>query len=419
MVRFKMVGRDINSNPTQYRTWIVSGQPDYAAQFYTGLKSGPNAFVDVFAVEIDNPTVVANFNLPIPTDWYQIDNQLNVSFPIRKVLPATMESGHFCILDGYAYVFGGKVTNQIFQCNLNNPGDWIVTDGYLPSILYGASLAITDGYIWLFGGNNGNESDMGRGVLDTVYAAPLSNPLQWTNYGSRLPRHLQYSNLAITGGQIYLFGGQEINDASNVIFTAPTSNPLNWTDTGARLPTSVYKSAFGQVNGNFMIFGGLLFPDTPSNLIWSAPVSSPLNWAVTGALPYECALGKFINIGGDGYIFTPTVSPTPTTSFCNILQANLQVNPNLWYDIQKTIPANLSNSNIAVIYDRIWFFGGSGLTAMFACNQQLKYSFIEPKVYNYGFISRTVFQATDNINNPLLALSIPWWLTDYPFSNRP
>jgi hypothetical protein len=419
MVRFKMVARDINSNPTQYRTWIVSGTPDYAAQFYDGYKSGPNAFVDVFAVEIDDSTVVADFNLPIPTDWYQIDNVLNVSFPIRKVLPAAIENSSLVILDGYAYMFGGKITNKIYRADLNNPGDWFDTGAVLPSNLYGASLAVTDGYIWLFGGNNGNESDLGKGVLDTVYAAPISNPLNWTNYGSRLPRHLQYSNLAITGGLIYLFGGQEINDASNVIFTAPTSNPLNWTDTGARLPTTIYKSAFGQVNGNFMIFGGLILPDTPTNLIWSAPVSNPLSWAVTGALPYAAASGKFINIGGDGYIFTPTVNPVPTTSFCNILRANLQVNPNLWLDTLRTIPANLSNSQMAVIYDRIWFFGGSGLTAMFACNQVIKYSFTEPKVHNYGFITRTVFQSTDNINNPLLALSIPWWLTDYQFPHRP
>lgn len=419
MVRFKMVGRDINSNPTQYRTWIVNNTPDYTGQFYTGLKSGPNPLVDIFAVEIDDPTVVADFNLPIPTDWYQIDNMLNVSFPIRKVLPFPVENSHLAILDGYIYMFGGKVTNQIFQANLNNPGDWTVTDGYLPSDLYGASMAIIDGYIWLFGGNNGNESDLGRGVLDTAYSAPISNPLNWTNHGSVLPRHLQYSNLAITGGQIYLFGGQEINDASNVIFTAPTSNPLAWTDTGARLPTPVYKSAFGQVNGMFMIFGGLFFPDSPTSLIWSANVSNPLSWAVSGALPYPAAAGKFLNIGGDGYIFTPTVNPSPSTTFCNILQANLQINPNLWYDIQKTIPGNISASQVAIIYDRIWFFGGSGLTAMFACNQNIKYLLTAPKVYNYGFMTRTVFQATDNINNPLLALSVPWWITDYYFSGRP
>lgn len=419
MVRFKMVARDINSNPLQFRTWIVSNTPDYTAQLYTGLKSGTNAFIDVFAVEIDDPTVVADFNLPIPTEWYQIDNMLNVSFPIRKVLPFAVEDSQLCILDGYAYMFGGKITNKIFRANLNNPGDWVDTGAVLPSNLYSAALAVIDGYIWLFGGNNGNESDAGKGVLDTAYSAPISNPLNWTNNGSVLPRRLHYSNLAITGGNIYLFGGREINDASNVIFSAPTTNPLNWTDTGARLPTPVYSSAFGQVNGNFMIFGGLLFPDTPTNLIWSAPVSSPLAWAVTGALPYQAAAGKFINIGGDGYIFTPTVSPTPSTSFCNILRANLQINPNLWLDTQRTIPANLSHSQMAVIYDRIWFFGGSGLTAMFACNQNIKYSFTAPKAFNYGFISRTVFQATDNINNPALALSIPWWITDYFFSNRP
>jgi hypothetical protein len=417
MVRYKMVGRDINSNPTQFRTWIVSGTPDFTGQFYTGLKSGQNPLVDIFAVEILDNTVIADFDLPIPTAWTQIDNVLNFAYPIRKVLPAPIEDSQLAIIDGYAYMFGGKITNKIYRCNLNNPADWVDTGATLPTNLYAAMLAIVDGYILLIGGNNGNESDMGKGALDTIYYAPVSNPLNWTNFGSALPRHLQYSCLGIANGQMYLFGGKEINDASNVIFTASVSNPFFWTDTGARLPIGVYSATFGQVQGNWMIFGGLLFPDTPTNTIFSASVASPLAWAISGALPYPCASGQFINIGGDGYMFTPVSGGN--TTYTNILQSNLYVNPNLWFDTQQIIPGVISHAQMAVIYDRIWIFGGSGSTAMFACNQNIKYSFITPKVVNYGTISRTTLQMVDNLNNPYAALSIPWWLTDYKFNNRP
>ena len=34
-----MLAKDINSSPSQYRTWIVEDNPDFDAIFYTGLKS--------------------------------------------------------------------------------------------------------------------------------------------------------------------------------------------------------------------------------------------------------------------------------------------------------------------------------------------------------------------------------------------
>ncbi len=78
MVRFKMLGRDINSLPihltdhseTQagYRTWIVNGVPDLAGIHYTGLKSGENKLIDIVAYLIPNSGIF-DFNFPDAKTW--------------------------------------------------------------------------------------------------------------------------------------------------------------------------------------------------------------------------------------------------------------------------------------------------------------------------------------------------------------
>src|SRR5271170_1909313 len=118
MVSFKMLARDINSNPTQYRTWVVPNEPDFTGQYYTGLKSGPNAFADVNAYAIQNPTDIVDFNLPLPSMWSPHPSELILDSPIRKVLPRPIEDSQLAIIDGYAYMFGGKITNHIFMANI-------------------------------------------------------------------------------------------------------------------------------------------------------------------------------------------------------------------------------------------------------------------------------------------------------------
>jgi hypothetical protein len=416
MTRYKMVARDINSNPTQWRTWVVQGQPDFDGYYYTGYKSGPNAFTEVHAYAIPDTGTIADFNLPDPTNWVATTDRLNWDFPIRKVLPAPLEDSALAVLDGYIYMFGGKITDKIYRAHVNNPADWEDTGAVLPNPLFGSSLAIVDGYIYLFGGNNGVDAVNGLGAIDNIYSAPVSNPLVWTNHGSLLPRRLEYSHLAMDGYQLYLFGGREINSATNLIFTATTSNPLSWTITGSTLPYKVYGGTLAQINNNWMIFGGLLTPDSPTNTIITASVNTPLSWTTTGLLPWSTGFGQFVNIGGDGYLIGPMNGAN--TNFTSILRCNLN-NPNAWVDLQVVVRGVVSHSQIAIIADRVWLFGGSGLTAIFACNQITKYNILAPKAINYGTITRVTVPNTDNINRPYTATGMPWWKTDYPFYNRP
>src|ERR1700681_45056 len=102
MVRYKMLARDVNSAPTQYRTWVVPNTPDLTAQLYTGYKSGENPFVDISAYTILDGYVIADFNLLLPTQWQTIPDT-PFDFPGKKVLPAAISDSSLVIIDGYAY----------------------------------------------------------------------------------------------------------------------------------------------------------------------------------------------------------------------------------------------------------------------------------------------------------------------------
>lgn len=416
-----MTGRDVNSNPTQYRTWIAN-VPDLTGALYTGPKSGPNPLVDIVVYSVVDDSVIADFNLPLPQVWYDPDHlPAQFDYPAKRVLPEVISDSQLAVIDGYVYLFGGKVSDKIWRAPLNNPADWVDTGATLPTKLYGSQLAILNGTIYLFGGNSGNfEFDEGLGAVDTIYSARASDPLTWTNHGSKLPRKLFNSTMAIFGGEIYLYGGQEINSASDVIFRAPANNPLSWVDTGSRLPDRLYGSTTTVVNGFVYLFGGQLFPDRPTSNIYQAAVTNPTFVYHLGALPYEMSFCQLINVGGfsDGYAYLFGQGQGAPAIGTRILRASLS-SLTQWADVVDSIPGVISHSQAAIIYDRIWLFGGSGESAIFTCWQQLKYGYYDPKVLSYANSSRTVFNSSDNIDGPFDALGFPYWKTDYPTFQSP
>lgn len=387
-----MLGRDVNSSPTQYRTWVVNDTPDFNGDHFTGHKSGPLPLVDVSAYLIFDPTEVVDFNLPNALDWSTT----------KRVLSESTYDSHVAIVGNYVYLFGGKFNNKIYRATLDNPADWKDTGARLPTALSGAQLAIIDGTIYLFGGNNGE-------ATDTIYSASTSDPLTWTNHGSKLPRKLHNSQLGIINGFIYLFGGNEVNNSSDVIFRASVADPLTWVDTGARLPTPLYGSQIAIIGNNIYLYGGLLFPDTPTANIYVAPTATPLTWTIPLTLPYKISNGQFFTIGTRGYLVTPTVAPT---SFTRILRCELN-SPLQWVDTLHTVPGAISQSQVAIIYDRIWLFGGNGSSVIFANNSLLKYKLGSAAVLNYGAITRTQYNSTPNPLDLFRVLGFPNWKTDY------
>ena len=412
-----MLARDVDSIPTQYRTWVVPNEPDFNGQFYTGLKSGNNPLVDIVAFQISDDNVIADFNLPLGADWVPVPLDQYKAFPVRKILPAPIEDSCLAIIDGYAYMFGGKVTASIYRASLNNPADWVDTGATLPTTLYGASLAIVGSSIYLFGGNTGSAGQ--NGITQNIYSAPVSDPLSWTNNGALLPQALQYSSLGMSGGNLYLFGGLGAGGATNVIYTASTSNPLVWTDTHSYLPTSIYGAAIAQVNNYWYLYGGQTSPNAVTNSILSASVSTPTFWFPDGYLPYATAFSQFVTMGTDGYLIGPMVGAY-TNGATGIIHCALAF-PTIWdtplnpipYNTPKIVPGVISHSQLAIIYDRIWLFGGSGELAVFCCNQNVKYDYYDPVVINYGYITRTVYQGADNAADPYQTLGFPYWKTSY------
>lgn len=413
MVRYKMIGRDVDLNITQYRTWVVDNAPDFEAQYYTGLKSGSNPFVDIQAYAILDNSVIADFNFP-----------LNISFPdivtwsaMKKTLPTSVYNGQLAIIDGYVdgydgyegsvYIFGGKYSDSILRANLSRPTEWYVMNTTLPNVVSDSQLAIIDGYIYLFGGADTQSTDH-------IYSASVTNPLNWIDHGPLLPKRVQNSQLAIIDGYVYLFGGYEITHATASILRAPTSNPLAWQDTGNTLPIPLYNSHLAIIDTNVYLFGGQDFDGYAINSIFTAPLTNPTTWSTSFyTLPLEACSGQFFTVGDKGYLISATAAANYNEKYqTKILQCNLNT-PLQWGDSGKTVPGNVTSSHLAVIYDRAFLFGGNGNSAIFANNYMLKYSFINPSVIAYGNVTRTQYNNTPNKLDLFKVLGFAPWKTDY------
>jgi Kelch motif protein len=403
MVRFRMTALDENASPKQYRCWVVNNTPDFTGIQYTGLKSGSNPLLDITAYEVIDPFIRVEFNLPDPANWLSS----------KRTLPEVVSNSQLAIIDGYdgydgyAYLFGGSLTDKIYRANLNNPTSWIDTGSKLPTKLSDSQLAVIDGYIYLFGGNDG------YGAKDTIFSATTSNPLAWTNRGSLLPSKLDGSQLCILDGYIYLFGGRNGSGPTDTIFRAPTSNPLSWIDTGKTIPDKLFNSALcigdGYSDGYVELLGGSFDGYHRTDLIYYAPVSNPTSWAVGGKLPSPASGGQFAQVSGKGYLFTPA---NVGTSFTRIFRCDL-AKPFKWVNLANTIPGQISQSQIGIIGDRLFLFGGSGSSVIFADNQIVKYDFTSTAAVKYGDITRTQVENTVDPLDLFKVLSMPPWKTSY------
>lgn len=404
MVRFKMVGRDVDSSPLQHRTWIVDDTPDLDQSRFTGHKAGPHPLVDISAHIIYDDNVIADFNQPLPTKW---KSTLNVT-------PQSLPSSHLAVIDGYVYLFGGAITDKIFRAPLGRPAEFVDTGAVLPTPLYGGQLAVLDGYVYIFGGNN-NEA------TGTIFSAPLTDPLSWTNHGDLLPQTLYNSQLCIIDGYVYLFGGaQHFAHATSRIFKASAADPLSWADTGRDLPFPLYNSQVGLIDGYVYLFGGQKFTDVSVDNIFRASTFDPLTWVDYAYLPYASTSAQFFTIGNNGYLIT-CISPgrqavpsnvTVNNGEARILRCSLS-SPHGWVDTLETVPGELTASNLAVIYDRVFLYGGSGSSVIFATNYRISYLFDNIDVVAYGDITRTQYYNTPNNLDLFRVICFAPWKTDY------
>lgn len=401
MVRYKMLGRDVNSSPLQFRTWVVDDEPDFAGVLYTGLKSGSDPLVNISATEIQDGYVIADFNLPNPLSWQNA----------RQTLPTGLYNSQAAVVDGYVYLFGGKDSDVIYRATLDNPATWEDTLARLPDVLGGSQLALVDGYLYLFGGSN----DSADTAVDVIYQASIDDPLVWWDSSATLPSPVCESQLGIADGYMYLFGGQNGGTALDSIFRANVSDPLTWIDTGDTLPQPLFGSQIGLLDGYFYLFGGLQEIGSPIDNIYQASLFDPTAFISVGNLPYSIAYGQFFTIGDNCYLVTPAAPDSGGLSpyLTRVLRCNRSI-PSAWLDTELTVSADISQSQLAIIYDRIFLFGGNGSSVIAAADQLLKYPITDGSAsQSYGYVTRTQYQSQSTPEDLIKVIGFPYWKTDY------
>ena len=404
MVKFKMVGLDVEACPRQHRTWIVDDNPDYDGYYYDGYKSGPTRLEDVATYLIDDYLVV-DFNLPDPLKWEST----------KKTLPSQSGGSHLAVIDGYIYLFGGQNSDKIYKAHVSNPADFEDTGSTLPNKVGDGQLAIIKDQIYIFGGNDGYSDGYDDGyALNNIYSANISDPLNWIDNGSLLPKKIYSSQLAVFDNNIYLFGGHDGYNAINNIFYASTSNPLLWTELSETLPKPVFNSQVGVINGYVYLFGGQNIANEPISDIYRAPLNDMSGWYNYGFLPKETCSGQFFTLGDMCYIIAPAANDIDKPNLTKIFRAPISA-PYVWVDIKKYVPYEVFKSQLAIIEDRIFLYGGSGSSVIIACNYSHKYNFYATPAVSYGDVTRTQYQSTPTFLDLFKVLGFAPWRTNYKY----
>jgi len=214
-------------------------------------------------------------------------------------LPAPLSHSQAIIVGDYVYLLGGITTssvrtNVIYRAPIANPTAWANTGATLPNVLYQSQVAIIDDYVYLFGGHGTGDGD----PKANIYRAPVTNPLAWVDTGATLPGPLGYSQLVTTSNTLYLFGGYRGSGGQSsvdVIYSAPLSNPLNWNDTGSTLPRPLHASQADILDEYIYLFGGRDFTDNAAYVdnIYRASLNNPTQWEDIGLkLPVATAYAQ-------------------------------------------------------------------------------------------------------------------------------
>jgi N-acetylneuraminic acid mutarotase len=260
------------------------------------------------------------------------------------------------VIGGYVYLFGGRtsqttVTGAIYRAPTSNPSAWVAA-GNMPGPVHSGQYYNDGTYLYMFGGRSG-ETAGDTTYLNTIYRAPVSNPLSWTLAGT-LPSKWAYSQLVAPGdGYLYLLGGSPSYEVySGTIYRAPVSNPLSWSAVGA-LPTTLTTSQAAVIGSYVYLFGGRTGTGVYVNTIYRAPVSNPLSWTAVGTLPMVLGFSSYVQIGD--YIYL--LGGYSGSSIQNVLRAPV-INPLSWTNWTLQLPAGFDSSSAQVIGSYVYLMSG-------------------------------------------------------------
>lgn len=396
-----MTARDVDTSPTQHRTWVVTDQLDMTGQYYDGYKGGPNPLDEVYAYPVGDGYIV-DFNLMNPTEWATT----------YRTLPEPTYDAHILVMDEYIFLFGGMGSDKIFSSTIGNPAYVLDTYQTLPSSLGGGQLAVldgysdglADGYVFIFGGNDGY-------ATDKIYGAAIGDLLTWKDYGSLLPRALYDAQLYMDGNNLYLYGGNDGYGPTNVILSASVADPLTWSESVATLPDNLTNSHILVANNYIYLIGGLV-DGYPTANVYVASDADPTSWSLGGSLPYPAHSGQLVTIGNSAYLFATDIYD-PQVYGTKIYTCNKSFPLTSWEDTGYTIPGSLAQSQLAFVGDRMFMFGGNGSSIIFTHSYDVIYEYNDPVAVAYGDVTRTQYQAVTDGYQKTQVLGFPYWKTDY------
>ncbi len=191
------------------------------------------------------------------------------NMPTKRVCHASVTA------NGYIYAIGGADetntnSNTVYYAQMNangSIGSWSTASNNLPDNIACSSTVVNNGYVYLFGGDNGNNWS---NVLPNVYYAALNLDGSVGSWQSTvaLPKALDVSTAQILNGKVYVIGGY---DNTGKLQTSMYYSSFNvdgtltsWSTSTTALPTGdKYKSATS--NGILYITGS--YP-TGSNSVY-------------------------------------------------------------------------------------------------------------------------------------------------------
>ena len=281
-------------------------------------------------------------------------------------LPGALAYSQVAIIGNYIYLFGGQsggsAVNYIYRAATSNPTNWSYVSN-LPTALSNPQVAVIGNYVYLFGGFTTTD------VTNHVYRASVSDPLTWTDMGSKLPAALSNSQVAVIGSYIYLFGGYiGSNINTGHIYRASVSDPLTWVDTGSTIGPALDYSQVAVIGDYVYLFGGLQRGGTsyPRNSIYRASVSDPLTWTYVGIMGFAACESQVAVIGDSVFLFGGYTYNGSTWSDSNYIARFPVSNPAMAISGSFGLPVTLSNSQVAVIGNNIYLFGGYAAGALTA-----------------------------------------------------
>ncbi len=271
------------SNPT---SWVDTGAK-LPARIFASQRVIIGDYVYLFGGYNTGP-VSSIYRAPISNPLAWVDT--------GATLPGAPVASEAAIIGDFVYLFGGY-TDDIYRAPVSNPLAWVKTGAKLPGVIGWSSLAVVGDYVYLFGGNTGEPR-----WTNVIWRAPVSNPLAWTDTGAHIPSTLDWSQAQVIGDYVYLFGGYTdaggSQHAMNTVYRAPVSNPLSWADTGLVLPDGLAGSQAVSVGGAVYMLGGFQNNRGRSNVIYTAPLKQfvPSGTVVSVSHTYATSVSPIVSM---------------------------------------------------------------------------------------------------------------------------